>query len=188
MKSTGQCGWVIGGLLALFLSAGCNPYGLGIYTPIPVPPWVTERMEEKYCYKNDFRTPVLPPIPPGYQPLCEDPPDRATILRALPRVTRGIPYVYEEFRDDIDVVVEKLVDHIDPPRFFPLIGPAQLHHCHYKCTVYYTETVQSSYPFPFKCTRRRSQVVYIDRDHLHLVACTPEAQMAITHDLSSSHP
>ena len=40
-------------------------------------------------------------------------------------------------------------------------GPAQLHHCHWKCTVCYTETDAAR-------TRRRVEVVYIDRDHLHL--------------------
>jgi hypothetical protein len=188
MSRIRYCVLLAGSLLLTVLASGCFPYSMGIFTPIPVPPWVTERMEEKYCYKNDFRTPVLPPIPSGYRPLCEDPPDRAEILRAMPRVTRGVPYVYEEFRDDIDWVVEKLVDHIDPPRFYPLIGPAQLHHCHYKCTVYYTETMQSSYPFPFKCTRRRAEVVYIDKDHLHMVACTPESQRSITKDLSEVRP
>src|SRR5437588_138922 len=83
-------------------------------------------------------------------------------------VTRGIPYIYEEFRDDLDFTVERMVDQVDPPRFYPLVGPAQLHHCHYKCIVYYTETLESGYPFPFKSTRRRADTVYIDRDHLHL--------------------
>jgi hypothetical protein len=171
--------------VAPVLLGGCNPLSMGIFTPIPVQPWATERMEEKVCLHTDSNTPILPPIPPGYRPLCEDPPDRRTILRAMPRVTRGVPYVYEEFRDDIDITIEKLADVIDPPRFFPLIGPAQLHHCHYKCTVYYTETIQSSYPFPFKCQRRRSEVVYIDRDHLHLCITTPEAQQSITQDLTT---
>jgi hypothetical protein len=145
-------------------------------------------MEDKYNWKNDSRTPILPPIPPGYRPVCEDPPDRAAILRAMPHVTRGIPYIYEEFRDEIDFVVEKLVDHIDPPRFYPLIGPAQLHHCHFKCTVYYTETIQTDWPFPFKCVRRRAEVVYIDKDHLHQVACTPEAMQALMRDMTGIRP
>src|SRR5262245_19789967 len=103
-------GWVLlaGSLLAAIAGAGCYPYSMGIFTPVPIPPWVTELMEEKYCVKTACRTAVLAPIPPGYRPLCEDPPDRAAILRAMPRVARGIPYVYEEFRDDIDFVVEKL--------------------------------------------------------------------------------
>jgi hypothetical protein len=177
-----------GALLAPFVSAGCYPYSMGIFTPIPIPPWVTERMEEKYCYKNDHRTTIMAPIPPGFRPLCEDPPDRAAILRALPRVARGVPYFYEEFRDDIDWVVEKLADHIDPPRFYPLLGPAQLHHCHWKCTVYYTETIESGYPFPFRCVRRRAEVVYIDLDHLHSVACTPEAQQSMAQDMTAVRP
>ena len=144
-----------------------------------------ERMEEKVCIYTDNNTPILPPIPPGYRPICEDVPDRRTIIRAMPRVARGVPYVYEEFRDDFDFTIEKLADIIDPPRFFPLIGPAQLHHCHFKCTVYYTETIQSSYPFSFKCTRRRTEVVYIDRDHLHQCVPSPETRQSVTRDLTT---
>lgn len=166
-------------------SPGFYPFSMGVFTPIPVAPWVTERMEEKYCHKNDFRTAILPPIPKGGPiPLCEDPPDDAQILRAMPQVTRGVPYFYEEFRDRITIVTELIKDKVDPPRFFPLIGLAQLHHCHWKCTIYYEETVQSSYPFPFKCERPRVQVVYIDKDHLHLYpGGTPEVQQQITNDL-----
>ena len=149
--------------------SGCWPYSMGPFTPIPVPPWVTERMEEKYCWKNDFRTPVLPPIREGFPPpLCEDPPDEARILRAMPRVVRGVPYFYEEFRDNIQIVTERIVDKIDPPRFFPLVGPAQLHHCHWKCTVYFTEVVETGYPFPLQSKKVRTEVVYLDTDHLHL--------------------
>jgi hypothetical protein len=165
--------------------SGCWPLSMGFATPIPVPPWVTERMEEKYCWKNDFRTPILPPIREGFPPpLCEDPPDEARILRAIPHVARGVPYFYEEFRDNVQVTTELIVDKIDPPRFFPLVGPAQLHHCHWKCTVYYDETIESNYPFPFRCVRPRVQVVYIDLDHLHTYPqpC-PDVQQSVTRDL-----
>lgn len=166
--------------------SGCQPFSMGIFTPIPIPPWATERMEEKYCFKNDYRTTILGPIRPGTPPpLCEDPPDEATVIRAMPHVVRGVPYFYEEFRDDIQVVSELLVDKIDPPRFYPLIGPAQLHHCHYKCTIYYTETIESGYPFPFRCRKPRVEVVYIDKDHLHLcTGGTPETQQAILRDVN----
>jgi len=165
------------------LLTGCNPLSMGFFTPIPVQPWVAEQMNERMGPNNDHRTPILPPIPPGYRPLCEDPPDKASILRAMPRVARGIPYIYEEFRDDIDFTVELVADHIDPPRFYPLIGPAQVHHCHWKCTVYYTETVESSYPLPFQVKRRRVEVIYIDLDHLHMVATTPETRQMMTEDM-----
>jgi hypothetical protein len=165
---------------------GCMPYSMGIFTPIPVPAWVTERMEEKYCYQNDYKTAIMPPIREGFPPpLCEDPPDDSMVLRAMPHVKRGVPYFCEEFRDDVQIVNERLVDRIDPPRFYPLIGPAQLHHCHWKSTMYYTETIESGYPFPFKCVKPRVQVVYIDKDHLHLYVCdNPEAARSMARDTS----
>jgi hypothetical protein len=173
-------------LAAPLTAGGCmTPFSMGIFTPIPVPPWVTERMEEKYCWKNDFRTPVMPPIPEGKTVICEDPPDDARILRAMPQVCRGVPYFYEEFRDDITITKERIKDVVDPPRFFPLIGMAQLHHCHWKCSIFYTETIESGYPFPFKCVRPRVQVVYIDLDHPHSYPCaTPEIQREVSRDLS----
>ena len=175
-----------GAWLTALGASGCQPFSMGIFTPIPIPPWVTERMEEKYCYKNDYRTSILPAIPPGVpQPLCEDPPDEAMVLRAMPHVVRGVPYFYEQFRDDIQIVNEKLVDQIDPPRFYPLVGPAQLHHCHWKCTIYYTETIESGYPFPFRCKKPRVEVIYIDKDHLHLCPGTNQAmQQSFTYDLT----
>ena len=143
-------------------------------------------MEDKYAHKNDFRTPVLPPIREGFPPpICEDPPSEQEVLRAMPRVTRGVPYVYEEFRDDITIVKNRLVDKIDPPRFFPLVGPAQLHHCHWKCTIYYTETLESGYPFPYHCRQPRVEVIYIDKDHLHLyVGDNPDTVRQVTQDLT----
>src|SRR4051812_20901987 len=99
-------GWLLllGALAVPLTGSGCfpNPFSMGVFTPVPVQPWVAEWAEERLCNKTDYNTPILPPIPAGYRPLCEDPPDRATILRAMPRVTRGVPYFYEEFRDDID--------------------------------------------------------------------------------------
>jgi hypothetical protein len=137
-------------------------------TPVPVAPWVTERMEEKYSTPNDFKTPILPPIREGFPaPPCEDPPSDDEVLQHMPPVRRGVPYLCEQSRDDVQIINERLVDRIDPPRFFPLIGLAQLHHCHWKSTVYYTETTESRYPFPFRLRTPRVEVVYIDRDHLH---------------------
>ncbi len=179
--------WIVLALAVLspLSASGCLPLSMGIFTPIPVPPWVTEKMEDMYLYKNDNRTPVMPPIREGFPPpLCEDPPDEATVLRALPRPARGVPYIYEEFRNEIQVVTELLVDKIDPPRFFPLIGPAQLHHCHWKCTVFYNETIISAYPFPVRLARPRVQVIYIDKDHLHLYPHgTPEINRQISREL-----
>ncbi|WP_020471982.1 hypothetical protein [Zavarzinella formosa] len=170
--------------------AGCTPVGMGLLTPVPVQPWVAERMEEKYLHKNDQRTPIMPPVREGYpEPLCEDAPTEREVIRTLQKVARGVPFVYEEFRDDIRVNSERIVDKIDPPRFFPLVGWARLHHCHWKCTVYYTETIQSDYPFPAKLKKRRVQVLYIDKDHLHLfVGQDPDVQKDITREFTDYAP
>ncbi len=104
---------------------GCNPLGAGFLTPVPVQPWVAERMEDKFGHaqRNDNRTPVMPPIRPGYPPpMCEDPPTEREVLRELKRVKRGVPFVCEEFRDNVRIFSERIVDKIDPPRFFPLVG------------------------------------------------------------------
>ncbi len=168
------------------LSAGCNPFTLGLLTPIPIQPWVAERMDDKYNHQNDGRVPIMPPIRDGFPPpICEDPPSDQEILRAMPRVARGVPYVYEQFRDDIIIVKNRLVDKIDPPRFFPLVGPAQLHHCHWECVVYYNELVQSDYPFPIYVRKPRVQVIYIDKDHLHLyVGPNADMQRQITLEMT----
>src|SRR5262249_37333050 len=112
--------WLLlaGALLAPMTLSGCFitvvPYSMGFTTPIPVPAWTTERMEEKYCYDRDHKATILPPIREGYQPpVCLDPPDMATIIRAMPKMRRGVPFVVEEFRDDIQVATELLVDRID---------------------------------------------------------------------------
>jgi hypothetical protein len=162
-------------MLQVISSSDFGPMpSMGIFTPVPVPPWVTERVEEKYSEKNDFRTPILPPVREGFPPpLCQDPPDDATVLRALRQKKPGVPFFSEELRGDVRIESERLVDKIDPPRFFPLVGPAQLHHCHWKCTVYYTETIDSSYPFSYRTSRPRVEVVYIAKNHLHLYPDVP---------------
>ena len=96
----------------------------------------------------------------------DSPPGEGEVLRALPQVPRAVPGVFEVFRDDFQMVAERLVNRIDPPRVFPLVGEAKLHHNAWKCTVFYNETVEYGYPFPARTTRGRVEVVYIDKDYL----------------------
>src|SRR5262245_42562161 len=93
-------------------------------------------------------------------------PPTAEVLRALPRVPREVAAALQVTRDDMTVVSERLVREVEPPRFFPLVGMAELHHYHWKCTVYFTETVESRDPFPARSRRPRVEVVYIDKDYL----------------------
>jgi hypothetical protein len=126
------------------------------------------RADNKAVQQNEYRTPLVPPIrPDAPEPQCAEQPTEAEVFRVLPNVPHGIPYLFESFRNNAQIVFERIVDKIDPPRFYPLVGPAQLHHCHWKCTVYFTEVIESNYPFPVRVCRPRVEVVYIDKDYLH---------------------
>lgn len=95
-----------------------------------------------------------------------DAPDEGEVLRAMVPVPRSIPGVVEVFRDNIQIVTERMIQHADPPRVYPGVGEAKLVHCHWKVTVYYSEIVQYSYPYPERRTRPATEVVYIDKDYL----------------------
>ena len=130
---------------------------------------------------------VMPPIREGFRRPCARIRPTSRWSSARWNMSAGAcPYFCEEFRDDVEVVSERIVDRVDPVRFFPLIGPAQLHHCHWKCTIYYTETIESGYPFPFQTKRPRIEVVYIDKDHLHLSTGNhdPQTSLSFTEDLA----
>jgi hypothetical protein len=60
-------------------------------------------------------------------------------------------------------------------KIYPLAGPAQLVHCHYKCTVYFDELYWSDYPIPFHHRDHRIEVVYIDKDYLRRAAGPQQA-------------
>ena len=68
----------------------------------------------------------------------------------------------------IDAVENFVVAHYEEQilRLSPLVGPARLHPCHYKCTVYFDKTIRSDWPIPFTHTDQSQEVVYIDHDHL----------------------
>jgi hypothetical protein len=95
------------------------------------------------------------------------------VIRALERshpVEGGFPFFHEVQRNDVKIRKELIADYVDPPRFYPLIGPAQLHHAHYKCTVYFEEVKRIGWPVPHTLRDEESvEVIYIDHNHLHMV-------------------
>ena len=48
--------WLLAVAVLPTATSGCTH---GWTPPIPVQPWVTERMEEKYAHKNDGRVPII---------------------------------------------------------------------------------------------------------------------------------
>jgi len=128
--------------------------------------------------ERDYKeTPIMPPVR-DYAPVsCMDPPTEYDIVRVMRKPSHGgkIPYLYEKHYNKLRFEVQKIVDHIDECRYYPLVGPAQLHHCHYKVTIFFDEIKRSFYPFSWEVTRPNVEVVYIDKDHLHI--CTsPEME------------
>ncbi len=118
-----------------------------------------DKKEDEWWMKERYdRVPILGPLTPGGPVQALDPPSDDEVMRALERahpVEGGLPLLHEMQRNNVRIVKEKIADYIDPPRFYPLIGPAQLHHAHYKCTVYYTEVTASWLAGAVHHSRRR---------------------------------
>lgn len=148
------------------------------WAPVPVPQVVGDTIQEKQerVYNE---TPIMPPVREHAPVFCMDPPTEYDVVRAMqkPSWIAKIPYLYEKHYNNMEIRVEKLVDSIDECRFYPLVGPAQLHHCHYKVTVYYDRLRHSSYPFSWEVKDKEVEVLYIDKDHLHI--CTSPEMEAI---------
>jgi len=171
------CGWVVG-LLALS-SVGCfNPAqgpDLGFLAiPIPVSPYFQDRAEDKaWEHERYDRVPIMGPITAGGPVKALDPPSDDEVMRALGKarpLEGGLPFLYEKQRNNVRIVKEKIADYVDPPRVVPLIGPAQLHHAHYKCTIYFEEITWVGWPIPHQIIdENASEVIYIDHNHFHQV-------------------
>ena len=142
--------------------------------PVPVPVGIQKQKEDQFWnYERYERAPVLGPIPPGGPCEALDEPSDDEVMRALEKarpVQGPWPFLYETQRNNVRITKHKISDYIDPPRHYPLVGPAQLHHAHYKCTVYFQEVKRVGWPVPHTLIDEDCQeVVYIDHDHLNMV-------------------
>lgn len=166
---------------ALLTGTGCTGHGPTNFTlggwgsaPIPVSPFFQDELEDRAWTKERYDTvPILGPITEGGPAVALDPPSQDEIMRALEEarpVEGGVPFLHEIQRNNVRIVVEPIADYIDPPRVYPLIGPAQLHHAHYKCTIYFQEYTRVGWPIPYTIDNQDAQeVIYIDHNHLHMV-------------------
>ncbi|MEZ6063192.1 MAG: hypothetical protein R3C19_22835 [Planctomycetaceae bacterium] len=137
--------------------------------PMPISAYQSQRIEDQ-LHEDEFynRVPVLDPVEGENAPIfCMDPPSDDQVIRALPDdPAGGFAFLQETHRNNVRIVVEPIVDRLDECKVYPLVGPARLHHCHYKCTVYYDKVIRSYWPIPFTHTDQTEEVVYIDKDHL----------------------
>ena len=142
--------------------------------PVPVSPYFQKYDEDRFWNHLKYdRTPVLAPLTAGGPTEALDPPSDDEVMRTLEKarpVQGGMPFLQEKQRNNVRIVKDKIADYIDPPRVYPLVGPAQVHHAHYKCTIYFSETPRVGWPLPHPNTDEECvEVVYIDHNHLHQV-------------------
>lgn len=181
-RPTGRAWRGLAATLALALVAvgqsGCtvSPIYHGVvpfpfWLVIPVPQIIGDNIQER-IEKDYSQVPIMPPVREDSPVFCQDPPSEYDVIRAMKKPSRWgkIPFLYEKQYNNIEIVVEKIVDTIDDCRVYPLVGPAQLHHCHYKVTVYYDRFRRMNYPFAWEVKDKDVEVIYIDKDHLHI--CT----------------
>jgi hypothetical protein len=164
------------GMLAT--TTGCvTEYGptIGLLSyPVPVSPYFQKAFEDRFWNHERYElVPILGPITQGGPAVALDPPSQDEIMRALEKarpVQGGLPLLYEVQRNNVRMVVEPIADYVDPPRVYPMVGVAQLHHAHYKCTIYFSEATRVGWPIPYTTVKEDAQeVVYIDHNHLHMV-------------------
>jgi len=144
--------------------------------PMPISAYQSQRIEDELWENERYdKVPVLDPVEGENAPIaCLDPPSDDQVMRALPDdPAGGFAFLQETHRNNVRIVVEPIVDRLDDCKVYPLVGPARLHHCHYKCTVYYDKVIQSYWPIPFQHTDQTEEVVYIDKDHLIRCAGPP---------------
>jgi hypothetical protein len=142
--------------------------------PIPISPYFQNEFEnEAFQAEHYDRVAIMDPIPSNLDIQSLDPPSDDEILRALEkaRPTRGgSPLLHTRYRNNIRITKHKLLDQVDEPRMYPGIGPAQLHHVHYLCKIYFSETTIVGWPIPYTTENEQAmEVVYIDHDHFHRV-------------------
>ncbi len=170
----------LGAMALLAVSTtGCygvtNGYNIGFLGyPLPVSPYYQHKAEENFWKKERYeKVPILGPTTSGGPAVALDPPTDDEVIHTLETarpVQGGIPLLWEKQRNNVRIIKEKIADYVDPPRFYPLIGPAQLHHAHYKCTIYFDEKTTIGYPVPHTLHDREAiEVVYIDHNHFHMV-------------------
>jgi hypothetical protein len=174
--------WLLATVLGLTVlpSTGCrlilgltaDAFQLGAFwwtTPlIPVSPYMSQKLEDAYWDEERYaKVPILDPVEGENAPLyCLDPPSSDEVMRTLPDSTSGgVAFLAETSRNNVRIIVEPMVDRLDDCRFVPMVGPARIHHCSYKCTIYFEEVKRSYWPVPFTHRDQRQEVVYVDHDH-----------------------
>jgi hypothetical protein len=90
-------------------------------------------------------------------------PGPAQILQCLS--SADDPFAVEATREDVRIVIDR-VDRLEDPRFFPMVGMAQLHRQRFRCTVHSRKTIRSDWPVPVHLVEQASENVHIESNRL----------------------
>jgi hypothetical protein len=81
-----------------------------------------------------------------------------------------LPQFLQRERSAVQIVKEMISEEVDPPRDFPLIGPARLCHDHYECSVRCNEVTRLKLPIPLAITVRNVQrTLVVDKTFFRMV-------------------
>ena len=76
-------------------------------------------------------------------------------------------FFYRKQIISLDMELKLLKKEMDPPRIFPLVGPAALHHSEWDCRVKYRETVSVYWPIRWEYrSQEREHEMRLDGDYL----------------------
>lgn len=180
-------GLLAGAMLTVICTthSGCGiPYVFRNISPLHPTGWSfawpilasqSQRLEEDMMREErDGKVAILDPIPAdSTSSACLDPPSEEEVWKKVPKFKHGSPVFYETQRNNVRILIEKIGEKVDECKVYPLAGPCQLVHCHYKATVYYDELYWADYPIPFNHVDHKVEVIYIDKDHLRRCAGPP---------------
>ncbi|MEM6470982.1 MAG: hypothetical protein AAF802_15595 [Planctomycetota bacterium] len=112
------------------------------------------------------RISILGPVTSGESgPRALDPPSDDRLISAISKAQNKRAERRPLKSDKLRILKEKIADFSDAPRFYPLLGPARLHHAHYKVTII-SEGERSA---DGEDEATGSFVFYVDHNHFHMM-------------------
>ena len=99
----------------------------------------------------------------------------AAEAKILQWLEKGRPLPQGAERHNVRIEVELVADYVDPPCFMPIVGPVQWHRLCYKCIVHFTEIAPLDSDKNKKSIKDDYDILYFDRDHLHILGSTVPA-------------
>ena len=119
--------------------------------------------------------PIVGPVTSGTTTALDPPLDDEVII-ALEQALADQPGFggYRNIRQqsNIRIVKEKTADFMLAPQDYYMIGRAQPHHAHYRCTVYFNADAKGS--------KQYSYVLNVDHHHLHMLNAPAPDEVAST--------